>query len=159
MLDCFYITSKYLVHILLQLEWLPSICNPWISRQLSYFPQDSYIPKTCARMYTCYIGYLQISQRKHYLWDFSGVWMSKTPCSQWRGLGSTQSVNNIPHATAYLYSQKWPKILRATTNTWHSQINEQGLPWWSSGKNTLAIQGTQVRSLVRELRSHVLQGT
>ena len=32
-----------------------------------------------------------------------------------------------------------------------------GLPWWSSGIH-LTMQGTQVRSLVKELRSHMLQG-
>ena len=35
-----------------------------------------------------------------------------------------------------------------------------GLPWWSSGYDSaLPLQGVQVRSLVRELRSHMLRGT
>ena len=33
---------------------------------------------------------------------------------------------------------------------------EEGLPWWSGGKDSaLPMQGAQVRSLVRELRSHI----
>ena len=34
-----------------------------------------------------------------------------------------------------------------------------GLPWWSSAKESaFPMQGMSVRSLVRELRSHMLQG-
>ena len=34
----------------------------------------------------------------------------------------------------------------------------QGLSWWSSGYNSmLPMQGAEVRSLVRELRSHMPQ--
>ena len=33
---------------------------------------------------------------------------------------------------------------------------EEGLPWWPSGKDSvLPMQGAQVRSLVKELRSHL----
>ena len=33
---------------------------------------------------------------------------------------------------------------------------EEGLPWWTSGKDpVLPMQGAQVRSLVKELRSHI----
>ena len=33
---------------------------------------------------------------------------------------------------------------------------EEGLPWWPSGKDSvLPMQGAQVRSLVKELRSHI----
>ena len=37
------------------------------------------------------------------------------------------------------------------------RTNTKGLPWWSSGKDsTLPIQGVQVQSLVRQLRSLML---
>ena len=36
---------------------------------------------------------------------------------------------------------------------------EEGLPWWPSGKDpVLPMQGAQVRSLVKELRSHISCG-
>ena len=42
----------------------------------------------------------------------------------------------------------------------HPKDAEEGLPWPSSGEDsTLPLQGTRVRSLVRERRSHKLCGT
>ena len=39
-------------------------------------------------------------------------------------------------------------------------IKKQGIPWWSVQwlRLHLPVQGVQVRSLVRELRSHLLHG-
>ena len=40
---------------------------------------------------------------------------------------------------------------------YHSKMTHQGLPWWSSGQNSmLALQGLGIQSLVRELKSHML---
>ena len=42
----------------------------------------------------------------------------------------------------------------------HFKYKKTGLPWWSSGKESaLQCRGQGVRSLVRELRSHMLQGS
>lgn len=61
-----------------------------------------------------------------------------------KGLGSIPSQGTrIPHATIKsLYSTKMIKDPEATTNTWHSQINEQGTSLVIQWVRTfLAIQG------------------
>ena len=50
--------------------------------------------------------------------------------------------------------------LRIPAKTGLSQEEGSGLPWWSSGLDSaLPLQEAQVRSLVRELRSHMPRGT
>ena len=168
MLDCFCITFINIpVHILLQCWlWLPSIHNPWISRQYHPFPRQLYTQKLV----------LECITSVHMLyWLSANIPEKNTTCEislvvqclrllahNERGLGSIPGQGTIFHMPQLrvCIPQKRSKILRATTNTWHSQINKRGtslvIQWL---RIFLAIQGTQVWSLVRELRPHILQGT
>ena len=168
MLAWFYITFINIpVHILLQLWlWLPSICNTWISRQYHLFPRQLYTRKLV----------LECITSVHMLyWLSANIPEKNTTCGislmvqclrlltpNERGLCSIPGQGTIAHMPQLrvCIPQKRSKILRAKTNTWHSHMNTRGtslvIQWL---RIFLAVQGTQVWSLVRELRSHLLQGT
>ena len=79
-----------------------------------------------------------------------------------RGLHSIPGQGTISHMPQLrvCIPQKRSKVLRATINTWHSRMNTRGTSLVIQCLGLfLAVQGTQVWSLVRELRCHLLQGT